>query len=79
MGGLINTKGTQRLAKLFNNRFNPLSTARNWTNTIGGVQTTLPAASRLFRATSNQARHFGILTTEERFSLELLFQVGVCR
>jgi len=46
MGGLINTKGTQRLAKLFNNRFNPLSTARNWTNTIGGVQTTLPAAFR---------------------------------
>ena len=28
MGGLINTKGTQRLSKLFNNRFNPLSAAR---------------------------------------------------
>jgi hypothetical protein len=46
MGSLIQTKGTQRLAKLFNNRFNPLSTARLWTNNIGGVQTTLPAAFR---------------------------------
>jgi hypothetical protein len=46
MGSLINTKGTQRLAKLFNNRFNPLSAARIWTNTIAGVQTTLPAAFR---------------------------------
>jgi hypothetical protein len=46
MGGLIQTKGTQRLQKLFNNRFSPLSTARTWTNNIGGVQTTLPAAFR---------------------------------
>ena len=46
MGALINTKGTQRLAKLFNNRFSPLSAARVWTNIIGGVQTTLPAAFR---------------------------------
>ena len=46
MGGLINTKGTQRLAKLFNNRFLPLSDARPWKNNIGGVQTTLPAAFR---------------------------------
>jgi hypothetical protein len=46
MGGLINTKGTQRLAKLFNNRFNPLSATRLWTNNIGAVQTTLPAAFR---------------------------------
>ncbi len=45
MGGLINTKGTQRLSKLFNNRFDPLSAARIWTNTIGGG-TTLPAAFR---------------------------------
>jgi hypothetical protein len=35
MGGLINTKGTRRLAKLFNNRFNPLATARSWTNSNG--------------------------------------------
>jgi hypothetical protein len=46
MGGLIQTKGTQRLAKLFNNRFSPLSTARPWTNNVGGVQTTLCAAFR---------------------------------
>ena len=46
MGTLIQTKGTQRLAKLFNNRFNPLSTARIWSNNIAGVQTTLPAAFR---------------------------------
>jgi hypothetical protein len=46
MGGLIQTKGTQRLVKLFNNRFNPLSAARIWTNNCGGVQTTLPAAFR---------------------------------
>jgi hypothetical protein len=46
MGGLINTKGTQRLSKLFNNRFSPLSAARVWANTIGGVQTPLPAAFR---------------------------------
>jgi hypothetical protein len=46
MGSLIQTKGTQRLAKLFNNRFNPLSAARMWANNIGGVQTTLPVAFR---------------------------------
>jgi hypothetical protein len=46
MGALIQTKGTRRLAKLFNNRFDPLSVARGWTNDIGGVQTTLPAAFR---------------------------------
>ena len=31
MGGLINTKGTQRLAKLFNNRFDALNAADSWT------------------------------------------------
>jgi hypothetical protein len=46
MGSLIQTKGTQRLAKLFNNRFNPLSAARIFTNDCMGVQTTLPAAFR---------------------------------
>jgi hypothetical protein len=46
MGGLINTKGTQRLAKLFNNRFNPLSEARKWKNEIATVQTSLQAAFR---------------------------------
>ncbi|MBR1228183.1 MULTISPECIES: hypothetical protein [unclassified Bradyrhizobium] len=46
MGGLIQTKGTQRLAKLFNNRFDPLSTARSWANNIDGAQTNLCAAFR---------------------------------
>jgi len=46
MGSLIHTKGTQRLAKLFNNRFSPLSATRLWANEIGGVQTTLATAFR---------------------------------
>jgi hypothetical protein len=33
LGGLINTKGTQRLANLFNNRFSNLNAARKWTST----------------------------------------------
>lgn len=46
MGGLIQTKGTQRLVKLFTNRFNPPGTARTWMNDCLGVQTSLPAAFR---------------------------------
>jgi hypothetical protein len=33
MGGLINTKGTQRLANLFNSRFSNLNAAGKWTST----------------------------------------------
>jgi|SRR5450631_119078 hypothetical protein len=33
MGGLIQTKGTQRLANLFNTRFNNLAAAKLWTST----------------------------------------------
>ena len=33
MGGLINTKGTQRLANLFNSRFSNLGTAGSWAST----------------------------------------------
>ena len=41
MGALIQTKGTQRLANLFNTQFSVLSTARGWNNSItaGGVTT----------------------------------------
>lgn len=35
MGGLIQTKGTQRLVKLFNNRFADLAVARQWRNAAG--------------------------------------------
>jgi hypothetical protein len=37
MGGLINTKGTQRLANLFNSRFADLKAARKWTSTKTGA------------------------------------------
>jgi hypothetical protein len=39
MGALINTKGTQRLANLFNSRFSNLNTAGKWTS-IGAVPKT---------------------------------------
>jgi hypothetical protein len=41
MGALIQTKGTQRLANLFNSQFLVLSTARGWNNSItaNGVTT----------------------------------------
>jgi len=35
MGGLIQTKGTQRLVNLFTSRFSTLSTTRGWTNNAG--------------------------------------------
>lgn len=47
MGGLINTKGTQRLANLFNSRFSNLNTAGKWTST-GTVPNT-------FKGTLNDA------------------------
>ena len=47
MGGLINTKGTQRLANLFNSRFNNLNAAGRWTST--------GAVPRTFTGTLNDA------------------------
>jgi hypothetical protein len=44
MGALIQTKGTQRLVKLFNSRFSNLVTARTWNNSIGGGKTNICAA-----------------------------------
>jgi len=46
MGGLIQTKGTQRLAKLFNNRFDAgsIPTTRAVQNLIGGTATSLKVA-----------------------------------
>jgi hypothetical protein len=44
MGALIQTKGTQRLVKLFNSRFSSLLAARLWNNSIGGVKTNICAA-----------------------------------
>jgi hypothetical protein len=62
MGGLINTKGTQRLANLFNSRFSNLQTAGAWAST-GVVKNT-------FKGTLNDAfdkSEFDLLKISDSF------------
>jgi hypothetical protein len=44
MGSLIQTKGTQRLVKLFNSRFSNLANARKWNYSSGGNITNISTA-----------------------------------
>jgi hypothetical protein len=47
MGSLIQTKGTQRLVKLFNNRFADLVVARQWRNAAGTTTVTAFGSGKL--------------------------------